>query len=83
MTVTISGHMLQTYRVTSAFSAKQLRRAPLRLEHFEIGELLVVLSSEEGRTSFCRQDLSQDLEGRRHFVISDQEFERSTEALPK
>lgn len=71
--------MLQTYRVTFAFVAKEADQEPLRLERFEVGDLLVILSSEEGLTTFCRDSKSADLEGRSHFIIGNREFHRSTE----
>jgi hypothetical protein len=70
--------MLQTYRVISAFVAKEVGQEPLRLERFELGDLLVILSSEEGLTTFCRES-EADLEGRSHFIIGNREFRRSTE----
>jgi hypothetical protein len=73
--------MLQTYRVISAFVAKKVDQEPLRLERFELGDLLVILSSEEGLTTFCRESKTADLEGRSHFIIGNREFRRSTEQI--
>lgn len=48
------------------------------MEPFEQGELLLVLSSEDGDTFFCRHDESAGLDERRQFVVSDEDFERLT-----
>jgi hypothetical protein len=72
--------MLQAYRVIAPFSAQQLHREPLWVEHFEPGDLLVALGSEDGQTTFCRWVDSADLEDRRHFVVSDEDFENFTAA---
>ena len=69
--------MLQTYLVISAFDAKQVHQEPLRVERFELGDLLVMVSSEDGFTTFCRES-ETDLEGRRHFIIGSREFRRCT-----
>ena len=73
--------MLQTYRVISAFDAKEVGQEPLWLERFELGDLLVILSSEEGLTTFCRESKRADLEGRSRFIIGNREFRRSTEQI--
>ena len=72
--------MLQAYRVIAPFSAKQLYREPLWLEHFEPGDLLVALSSDDGQTTFCRWVDAAALEDRRHFSMTDEDFENSTAA---
>jgi hypothetical protein len=71
--------MLQTYRVISAIVAKKVDQEPLRLERFELGDLLVILSSEEGLTTFCRESEASDLEDRSPFIVGNRKFRRSTE----
>jgi hypothetical protein len=67
--------MLRAYRVVTGFAAKQIRRGPLHMESFEPGELLVVLSSEDGETTFCLYDHPiTDLNARPRFTISDERF---------
>jgi hypothetical protein len=70
--------MLQVYRVTSAFEAKQLRREPLWVETFEPGDLLVALSSDGFYTTFCRHDEFTEFDARDQFILDDQEFKRRT-----
>jgi len=72
--------MLQTYRAISAFVAKEVDQEPCRLECFELGDLLVKLSSEEGFTTFCRKSEASDLGDRSHFIVGNREFRRSTRA---
>jgi hypothetical protein len=45
---------------------------------FAVGDLLYALSSDDGRTVFCRHDKPAPLDDRTRFVISDEEFERMT-----
>ena len=73
--------MLQSYRVVSAFSAKELHREPLWMESFELEDLLVIVSSEDGFTTFCRKDEASDLAGRNHFISGNREFRHSTEKI--
>jgi hypothetical protein len=72
------GSVLQVLRVTSMFLAQERYRKPVHMEPFEIGELLLAISSEDGDTVFCRHDESASLDDRRQFVLSDEDFERLT-----
>ena len=70
--------LLQTYLVISAFDAKQVGQVPLRVERFELGDLLAIVSSEDGFTTFCRESEVSDLEGGSHYIIGSREFRRCT-----
>jgi len=71
--------MLQAYRVRETFEAKQLRREPLWMEPFEEGELLILMSSEDGENVFCRHEDPDDIEERDHFVMAVEEFLQVTD----
>jgi hypothetical protein len=60
------------------FLAQERDREPVHMEPFEAGELMLVLSSDDGDTVFCRHDESAGLDERRQFVVSDEDFERFT-----
>jgi hypothetical protein len=70
--------LLQTYLVISAFDAKQVDQEPLHVERFELGDLLIIVSREDGFTTFCRESEASDLEGGRHYAIGSREFRRCT-----
>jgi hypothetical protein len=73
--------MLQVYRVTSAFVAKQLDREPLWMESFDPGDLLVALSTDGCYMTFCRHDDSTELNERDSFIAEEPEFGRRTETV--
>ena len=73
--------MLRTYEVRIAFSAKQVGREPLWMESFEPGALLLALRSNDGYTTFCRQDEPAVLDRRPRFTIRSERFVFLTEAL--
>lgn len=73
--------MLQIYKVRIAFEAKQLNHEPLRIEAFDPGDLLVVLSSDGSYTIFCHHDDASELDARDQFIAEDQEFQQCVEAL--
>jgi hypothetical protein len=71
--------VIQVHRVVRAFEAKQLHFEPLRVGIFIPGDLLIVLSSEDSYTLFCRHDESIELGKRAQFTIGDWEFAECTE----
>jgi len=72
--------MKRTRRVTTAFSAKQLHREPLRHESFRIGERLVFLRYQEGHTVFSRErECTQP--DRAEFIIDNHGFLEVTQAV--
>jgi hypothetical protein len=72
--------VLQNYRLRLAIAAQRLDSDRLSFESFDAGELLIVLSEEDGRTTFCRWDDSvASLDGRPRFITGSAQFERWTE----
>ena len=74
--------VIQVYRVIEPFEAQQLHHEPLRIEIFEQDDELIVLTREDSYTTFCRVDDSAELSKRAQFIITDLDFERSTEPQP-
>jgi len=72
--------VLQTYRVIAPFSAMERYRESLWIEGFEAGDLLVVIESEEGQTTFSRWVDAAPLDDRRQFILSNEGFENYTKA---
>ena len=71
--------MIQIYRVIAPLNGQHAKREPVQVEAFEPGDLVIVLSSEDSYTTFCRYDESQTHISREQFIVSDLEFERCTE----
>jgi len=72
--------MLEVYRVVASFSAEQLRRVHQQSETFEVGELLVVLTSDGTHTVFSSYEEAKDLSSRSRFVVAAEVFKQYTEA---
>jgi hypothetical protein len=71
--------VVQIYRVITEFQAQQLPWEPLRVENFAPGDLVVILTTEDSYTTFCRHNSSIELSAREQFVIQDWEFNEWTE----
>jgi hypothetical protein len=72
--------VIQVYRVVENFEAQQLHCEPLRVGIFLSGDLLIILKSEDAYTTFCRHE-AEDLTSRAQFLVTDDEFRKSTEPL--
>jgi hypothetical protein len=70
--------MIRVYRVVEPFEAQRLPPEPLHIETFRPGDLLIILKSEDAYTTFCR-DEAEDLTTRDQFIVSDDEFQGSTD----
>ena len=71
--------MVRIFRVTVDFEAPELRTDPTRIEIFHPGDLLIVINSDGSYTTFCRHDEAVDLLTCAQYLITDAEFEISTE----
>ena len=72
--------VLQPLRVIVAFSARELHTEHLQVVTFHVDDLLLALATEDGYTTFCLHDDTPELDERRQFSISDEEFDRFTES---
>jgi hypothetical protein len=61
--------MLKSYRVISAFSAKQLYRQPLHYGVFQQGDLLIGLRIVGDQIEFCRRDKPTDEDGKLEYTL--------------
>ena len=73
--------MLKSYRVTSAFYAKQLYREPGQYGNFGQGDLLVALRIVGDQIEFCRQDKPRDEGGKLEYTITESDLSRHSEEV--